>query len=118
MMNTVPKVYQDFCNRSRQKCNAFFPIVEASVSNLFGVARPKIVATYLQLKGIAEPMLLALEALQSAEGMTLAFHLVEERVGGNWAKLDYDETISMLHDNVEHFRSFMEKIDEAAEKAV
>lgn len=104
----------DFCNRSHQKCKEFFPTVESSVSNLFGVAQPKLMGTYLHLKAMAEPLLSALEDLQSSEGMTLAFHLVEERVGGDWAKPDYNETVSLLDANIQLFQEFMKKMDKAA----
>ncbi len=114
IMNTIPEIYLDFCHRSNRKCAEFFPTVESSVSNLFGVAQPKLMGTYLRLKAMAEPLLSALEALRDSEGMALAFHLVQERVGGDWAKPDYDETARLLEANVELLRGFMNKMDEAA----
>jgi len=114
IMNTIPKIYMDFCNRSRQKCAEFFPTIESCVSNLFGVAQPKLMGTYLRLKAMADPLLSALEALRDSEGMALAFHLVQERVGGDWAKPDYDETAGLLEANVELLCGFMNKMDEAA----
>lgn len=114
VMDTIPEVYLFFCDRSHQKCEEFFPTIKSSVSNLFGVAQPKLMGTYMRLKAMAEPLLSALEDFQSSEGMTLAFHLVEERVGGGWAKPDYNETATLLDANIQLFQDFMKKMDEAA----
>lgn len=118
IMDVIPTIYLDFCHRSNQKCKEFFPTVESSVSNLFGVAQPKLMGTYLQLKAMSEPLLSAMEALQNSEGMALTFHLVEERVGGDWANLDYEETVKLLDANVELFRDFTKRMDKAAAEVV